>query len=162
MLLSDKTIDRLLEAGDIVVEPEITDEQLQPASLDVRLGSELYDIDADRLYEGEWPGTVTVEPHTPYIGHTHDRIELPDDIAAMLTGRSTYGRLFVTVHQTAGWLDPGFEGQITLEIFNFSDEPIEIPVEERVGQLVFFELDQPSSGYEGRYQGQEGIATSRE
>lgn len=162
MLLSDKTIEGLLESGAITVDPPITDEQLQPASLDVRLGSELYDIDEDVLTDGEESGTVTVEPHTPYIGHTMDQIGLPDDIASMLTGRSTYGRQFVTVHQTAGWLDPGFEGQITLEIYNFSSTPIDIDVGERVGQLVFFELDQPSSGYDGRYQGQEGITSSRD
>lgn len=155
MILSDRTIASHIDDNKIVVEPDVRPEQVQPASLDVRIGSELRYLDGSRV------GDLTLEPHTPYLGHTMDYIELPDDIAAMLAGRSSVGRSGVIVHKTAGWIDPGFNGQLTLELYNFSNQPINYEPGERIGQLVFFELDTESHGYDGRYQGQRGATTSR-
>lgn len=160
MLLSDRTIADLLEKGEISVQPPVTDEQIQPASLDVRFGSQIYDVANDELHEAEKGDELVIEPGVPYLGHTTGNIGLPNYVAAQLTGRSSYGRLFVTVHQTAGWIDPGWNGEITLEIYNLNDEPVPIEVGERVGQLVFFYTDRHTRGYNGQYQGQEGITRS--
>lgn len=156
MILSDRTIAEYIEQGKIEVEPSVEPEQVQPASLDVRLGDEMYNQNDDVLIEsvGE---TIGFMPGVPYRVPTMDRIKLPDDIAALLTGRSSVGRQGVIIHKTAGWIDPGFEGTITLEVLNFSNELVNFNVGDRIGQLVFFKLDQPSQGYDGQYQGQEGI-----
>lgn len=156
MILSDKSIRRELDdSGRLVVEPQPTEKQIQPPSLGVRLGEKLYNVDTD--YTSQQDDFHRLEPNTRYLGHTVETINLSDDLAAQLTGRSTFGRLFVTIHQTAGWIDPSFEGQITLEIMNFGNSRVFIDIDDRVGQLVFFELDQPSSGYDGKYQGQNKI-----
>lgn len=160
MLLSDRSIEDLLEQGEITVDPAVEAEQIQPASLDVRFGNELYDVANDELMEIEYGEEHVLEPGVPYLGHTQDVVDIPNYLASQLTGRSSYGRLFVTVHQTAGWLDPGFKGDITLEIYNLNVEPIEIEAGERVGQMVFFWTDRRTRGYDGQYQGQRGITRS--
>jgi dCTP deaminase len=154
MILSDKTIEQFIVNGHIEVSPSITEEQVQPASLDVRFGHELYDVHEDRHLEDD---SHVLEPGRAYIGHTRDYISLPNEIAAQLTGRSSVGRKGVIIHKTAGWIDPCFEGQITLELYNFSSEPVSFDVGDRIGQLVFFMIDKKSSGYDGQYQGQTGI-----
>lgn len=156
MILSDHSIAQRVADGDLVDHPEVSAEQIQPASLDVRLGPQLYDPINDKTIEHHEHGSVTLHPKIPYIGHTMDYITLPNDIAALLTGRSSVGRRGVIIHKTAGWIDPGFEGELTLEMFNFSNEDQVFDVGERVGQLVFFVLDQESTGYHGQYQHQEG------
>lgn len=155
MILSDTTIEELIETERIEVAPEVESDQIQPASLDVRLGKQLYDVDNDvRMIDGD---EIMLRPNTAYIGHTQDYIKLPDDVAAMLTGRSSVGRRGVIIHKTAGWIDPGFEGQLTLEMFNFGSDPETFEVGKRIGQLVFFRMDTASGGYDGQYQGQTGI-----
>lgn len=156
MILSDASIAEHIDDGKIVVEPDIEPEQIQPASLDIRLGPERLNP-ANGFAHKRRDETVKFEPGVAYIGHTLDYIELPNDIAAFLTGRSSVGRRGLIIHKTAGWIDPGFCGQIRLEVFNFSTEEISFDVGERIGQLVFFKLDRPSSGYEGQYQGQTGV-----
>lgn len=156
MILSDESIRQRIVEDDISVSPAVEEAQVQPASLDVRLGEELYDVEQDvHIIDDK----LLLRPGTAYIGHTKDNIHLPDDLAAMLTGRSSVGRKGVIIHKTAGWIDPGFKGQLTLEMYNFSDEPVTFDVGDRIGQLVFFVLDTASSGYDGQYQGQEGITT---
>lgn len=157
MILSDTTIETLIEEGTIGVSPGIEDEQIQPASLDVRLGRQLYDVEQDMTMVDE--DDLLLRPGATYIGHTMDYVELPNNIAAMLTGRSSVGRKGVIIHKTAGWIDPGFEGQVTLEMYNFSEESITFDVGSRIGQLVFFAMDTESSGYDGQYQQQTGITT---
>jgi len=153
MILSDKTIADNLLSDRIGVQPHPSSEQIQPASLDVCLGKELYDVTTDTLYED---GPHTIKPSHCYLAYTQEQITLPNDLAGHLTGRSTLGRMFVTVHQTAGWLDPGFSGTVELEITNFDEEQT-LEVGDRIAQVVFMPLDQPSSGYDGQYQGQMGI-----
>jgi dCTP deaminase len=153
MLLSDVSIrERISE--DIVVTPEPVEEQFQPASFDVRLGEQLYHAATDTTsVDGN---SHVLEPREAYIGHTMDYVELPLDVAAQLTGRSSIGRQGVIIHKTAGWIDPGFRGEITLELYNFSEDPVVLDVGSRVGQLVFFQLDQESTGYDGQFQDQLG------
>jgi dCTP deaminase len=154
VILSEHTIASEVDDGRIGIDPEPDAEQYQPASLDVALGREVYDVLTDERYHVE--GEMEIRPGGRYLGHTVEAIHLPNDLAAMLTGRSTLGRMFVTVHQTAGWLDPSFEGQVTLEIANFSHEVQSIEPGTRIGQVVFFQLDRPSDGYDGQYQGDTG------
>lgn len=151
MILCDHTIRSCIENDTIAVTPEPDQIQYQPASLDVRIDDELYNVDTDRITHN-----LRLEPGVPYLGTTEEYIELPNDVAAQLAGRSSIGRRGVIIHKTAGWIDPGFEGQLTLEMYNFTDSVIEIEPRTRIGQLVFFELDYPSSGYSGQYQGQMG------
>lgn len=162
MILSDHSIEEHLKyphlSETVGVDPDPTDEQIQPASLDVRLGDELYHFDFDRSIERE---NHTLHPGQRYLGHTKETIDLPNHIAAQLAGRSSVGRRGVIVHKTAGWIDPGFTGEITLELMNLGDEPVDLREGERVAQLVFFELDSPSSGYDGHYQGQEGATEAQ-
>lgn len=158
MILSDQNIKVALTRDTIEVTPEPTDEQIQPASLDVRLGREVYRIDDDRRVKSP---QHRLQPGDRYLGHTKETIDLPNDIAAQLAGRSSIGRQGVIVHKTAGWIDPGFTGEITLELMNLGNEPVDLREGERVAQLVFFVLDAPSSGYDGSYQGQEGATEAR-
>jgi len=169
MILSGKTIKQKVESGEIVIEPEPDDCQYQPASLDFKLGDQLYNV-AKGSYTPNDNKEVVLQPNIPYLGHSLEWLELPDDIAAFATGRSSVGREGVIIHKTAGWVDPGFTGNLTLEMYNFnfvlrqSKYGHEIVVEDqssrsyepgaRIGQLVFFPLDQPSDGYDGQYQGQ--------
>jgi len=159
MILSDKSIERELSLGDLEVNPFPDAEQIQPASLDVTLGEWFIDpTTGDEFQKDE----VTLEPGDTLLGTTVEIIGLPNDLAAQLTGRSSVGRLFVTIHQTAGWLDPGWRGQVTLEISNDGNEEQVLTPGDRVGQLVFFPLDQASRGYKGQYQGQMGPEESGE
>lgn len=161
MILPDTAIRRAIANGYIGVEPQIRKQQIQPASLDVRLGAELVRAETGESVSLTRDGNLVVEPHTAYLGHTYDKISLPKDIAAQLTGRSSVGRQGVLIHKTAGWIDPGFEGQVTLEIYNLSNEAAIFDIGERIGQLVFFRLSAPSQGYDGKYQGQTGATESR-
>lgn len=159
MILSDKSIRRgLRDGGMLEVEPQPFETQIQPASLDVRLGEKLYNVDDDVTIEGS--PTHVLHPDTRYIGHTIETVDLPNDIAAQLTGRSTIGRMGIIVHKTAGFIDPGFSGEVTLELYNLSDSAVRLDVGQRIGQLVFMPLDRPSSGYDGKYQNQSGVQTA--
>jgi len=155
MILSDNDIMRALDNSRIGVEPSPDAVQIQPASLDVRLGEDLYSPAEDAVITRQ--DHHTLAPDTRYLGHTKESVSLPADIAAQLTGRSTIGRLGVIVHKTAGWIDPDFNGQITLELYNHADRAVPLDVGQRIAQLVFFELSSPSSGYDGQYQNQQGI-----
>lgn len=157
MILSDKSIHAKIASGRIGVEPTPDTEQVQPASLDVRLGCEFYKEGMDAPWTND--DEVVLEPGIPYLAHTKESIDLPNDIAAQLTGRSSIGRQGIIVHKTAGWIDPSFTGQLTLELMNMGNEEKKLEVGSRVAQMVFFQLDRPSSGYDGQYQNQSGATT---
>lgn len=159
MILGESIIRDYVDSGTIGIDPEPTDEQFQPASLDIRIGEEYYDMARDISYKAD--EQVPLLPDTPYIGHTVERVELPRHIGALLTGRSSVGRAGVIIHKTAGWIDPGFEGQITLEMFNFSETTHAFDVGDRVGQLMFFEVE-GGTEYNGQYQDQEGVTKGGE
>ena len=125
-ILSDTSLQALLDSGALVVEPLETD-QLQPASIDLRLGDHFLKVDENRLdsirldgevqYEELRQSQIVLPPHSFLLATTRERVHLPDDLTAFVEGRSSIGRIGLFI-QNAGWVDPGFEGTITLELFN--------------------------------------------
>lgn len=153
MILNDSKIEEYIDNGKITVDPLLDrDEQIQPASLDVRIDG-FIEIPSTRTKK-EFKDEVVIPPRTPVQGWTLERVEFDTDIAALFTGRSSVGRQGIIVHKTAGWLDPGFKGQIKLEIYNFNYFPVKFEVGERVAQLIFMPTMEDSEGYDGQYQGQ--------
>lgn len=163
-ILSDSSIIECITTEKIGITPEVEPIQVQPGSLDLRLGPDYSNEHTNETYEN--CDTVVFEPGTFYLSHTLDRVSLPDDLSAMVSGRSSLARKGLIVHTTAGWIDAGFEGDITLEVFNFGDEPVVLEPGDRVGQLVFFQMDKPADNPYGeqsdsKYQGQSGPTRSR-
>ncbi len=181
MLLSDRDIRAEIEAGRIVLEPWDA-EMVQPASVDLRLDRYFRLFDNHRYpfidpaeEQPELTRLVEVAPDEPFILHpgefvlasTYEVITLPDDIAARLEGKSSLGRLGLLTHSTAGFVDPGFSGHVTLELSNVARLPIKLWSGMKVGQFCFFRLSSPAehpygTGPNGsRYQGQRGPTASR-
>ena len=170
MILSDKTIMRMLDEGTLGITP-LEEGQIQPASVDVRLG------DTFSVVEDSPTGKITIEDKISYktiktdtyvllpgqfvLATTKEYFKLPDNLTAFVEGRSSLGRMGLFI-QNAGWVDPGFEGEITLELFNANRCAIELKAGRRVGQLVFAEMDDTAlNPYRGKYQGQTGATGSR-
>lgn len=180
-LLSDNDLLHAMASGELKVAP-FHDEALQPASIDVRLGDEL------RVFENHRHSTidplapaddltrvVQMTSRSPFVlhpgefvlAHTCQRIELGPDLAARVEGRSSLGRLGLLIHSTAGFIDPGFRGQVTLELSNASTLPILLRPGMGIGQLCVFRLSSPAARPYGspdlgsRYQGQAGPTASR-
>ncbi|MFC7249805.1 dCTP deaminase [Halomicroarcula sp. GCM10025324] len=184
MILSDADILRRLEGGDLVVEPlDDPDIQIQPASVDLRLGSQFLEfqhanipcihpnseaevgeyVDETEVDEG---GEYILHPGDFVLGTTYERVEIPDDLIAHVEGRSSLGRLAIVVHATAGLCDPGYEGQITLELSNLGTAPVALTPGMRISQLTFTELKTPADRPYGeergsKYQGQRGPQASK-
>lgn len=170
MVLSDKTIRSLLSSGQLGISP-IEDIQIQPASVDVRLGntfsvvetgsSAILKMDAPIEYRGMTTDSFLLLPGQFVLASTMEYFRLPNNMTAFVEGRSSIGRLGLFI-QNAGWVDPGFEGEITLELFNASSCAIELKAGRRVGQLVFAQLDcDAEKPYRGKYQGQRNATGSR-
>lgn len=181
MLLSDRDIRAELDARRILLDPYLPD-MIQPSSVDVRIDRffRLFDnhkyahIDPSEE-QPELTRLVEVEPDEPLIlhpgefvlGSTYETVTLPEDIAARLEGKSSLGRLGLLTHSTAGFIDPGFSGHVTLELSNVATLPIKLWPGSRIGQLCFFRLTSPaehpygSGEYGNRYQGQRGPTASR-
>ena len=181
MLLSDRDIAIQIRAGRIRVAP-YRPANLQPASLDITLDHRFVQfrgsnqICIDPLYpEPELfgytyvgaTGTFVLQPGEFALASTNERISLPDDIAARLEGKSSLGRIGLMVHSTAGFIDPGWQGQLTLELSNLARLPIRLTPGMKIGQLSFIRLsspcDQPygSRSLGSRYQNQDGPTPSR-
>ncbi|MDB2241214.1 dCTP deaminase [Halorubrum ezzemoulense] len=184
MILSDADIlDRLAE-GDLAIEPlDDVDQQVQPASVDLRLGERflefqrtnipcIHPTDAGEVSEYVTETTVAegdefiLHPGDFVLGTTAERVKIPDDLVAHVEGRSSLGRLAIVVHATAGLCDPGYEGQITLELSNLGTAPVALSPGMRVSQLTFTELKRPADRPYGaergsKYQGQDGPQASR-
>ncbi len=181
MLLSDRDI--LAEIGEKRVQLEPFDaDMVQPSSVDVRL-DRFFRVFENHRYPHIDPAedqpdlTRAVQPdgEEPFIlhpgefvlGSTYEVVTLPDDIAARLEGKSSLGRLGLLTHSTAGFIDPGFSGHVTLELSNVATLPIKLWPGMKIGQLCFFRLSSPaehpygSSKYGSRYQGQRGPTPSR-
>ena len=158
-VLSDGTIRRLVEEGRIVIKP--WDPSLvQPASIDLRLGNTFrvfsnHKVPAIDLRDGPPPGLTEEVVATPEegfvihpgefcLGRTEEWVELPDDIVARIEGKSSLGRLGLIVHATAGFVDPGFKGTLTLEITNLTRVPIILWPGKPIAQLSFMTLDRPA------------------
>ena len=181
MLLSDRDIKAEVAAGRIGLEPFSAD-MVQPSSIDVRL-DRYFRVFENHRYPHIDPSqdqselTRAVEPQAdePFIlhpgefalGSIYEVVTLPDDIAARVEGKSSLGRLGLLTHSTAGFVDPGFSGHVTLELSNVATLPIKLWPGMKIGQLCFIRLSSPaqnpygSEKYGSRYQGQRGPTASR-
>lgn len=170
MILSDSTLRSLLESGELVVEP-VDEDQIQPASIDLRLSDHFLKVDENRLevirldaeveYVEITQEQIVIPPHSFLLATTRERIRLPDDVTAFVEGRSSIGRIGLFI-QNAGWVDPGFEGNLTLELFNANRLPIRLQAGRRICQLVFARMDRAAeTPYQGKYQGQTRATGSR-
>ena len=170
MILSDKTISKMIEEKTLVIEP-VTKEQIQPASVDIRLGNAFSVVDdspsgiitlGNKIeYKTIVADTYLILPGQFVLATTMEYFELPDDLTAFVEGRSSLGRMGFFI-QNAGWVDPGFKGEITLELYNANKCAIELKAGRRVGQLVFAKMDDSAMNpYNGKYQGQKGATGSR-
>ncbi|MBR5358941.1 MAG: dCTP deaminase [Clostridiales bacterium] len=170
MILSDKTISKMVEEKTLVIEP-VTKEQIQPASVDIRLGNTFSVVDdspsgiitlGNKIeYKTIVADTYLILPGQFVLATTMEYFELPDDLTAFVEGRSSLGRMGLFI-QNAGWVDPGFKGEITLELYNANKCAIELKAGRRVGQLVFAKMDDSAMNpYNGKYQGQKGATGSR-
>jgi dCTP deaminase len=181
VLLSDRDILTELENGRVKLEP-LDLGMVQPSSIDVRL-DRFFRVFENHRYphidpaEDQADLTREVEPdgEEPFIlhpgefvlGSTYEVVSLPDDVAARLEGKSSLGRLGLLTHSTAGFIDPGFSGHVTLELANVANLPIKLWPGMKIGQLCFFRLSSPaehpygSTKYGSRYQGQRGPTPSK-
>lgn len=170
MILSDRALLTLLETGGLHISP-LEKEQIQPASVDIRLGSTfsvvedspagILTLDQEIRYKTIQSDRYLLLPHQFVLATTMEYIALPDNLTAFVEGRSSLGRMGLFI-QNAGWVDPGFHGEITLELYNANRFAIELKAGRRVGQLVFAQMDQAAfRPYQGKYQGQKGATGSR-
>lgn len=181
MLLSDRDIKSEIAAERIRLEP-LDLSMVQPSSVDVRIDRyfRLFDNhkypvidpsedqpDLTRMIEVDPTEGFILHPGEFVLGSTFEQITLPDDVAARLEGKSSLGRLGLLTHSTAGFIDPGFSGHVTLELSNVATLPIRLWPGMKIGQLCFFRLssaaEKPygSSEYGSRYLGQRGPTASR-
>lgn len=170
MILSDTTLRAMIKSGELVVEP-LADEGIQPASIDLRLGEHFLKVDENEFdtihldrpikYVEMSKREIVIPPGSFLLASTMEYIKLPSDVTAFVEGRSSIGRIGLFV-ENAGWVDPGFEGELTLELFNANRQPIRLQAGRRICQLVFSRMDQPASRpYRGKYQGQRKPMGSR-
>jgi len=181
VLLSDRDIRAEITAGRVAVEP-FAESMVQPSSVDVRLDrffrvfeNHKYSVIDPSIEQSELTREVIVEPNEHFILHpgefvlasTYEVITLPDDIAGRLEGKSSLGRLGLLTHSTAGFIDPGFSGHITLELSNVANLPVKLFPGMKIGQLCLIKLSSPaehpygSAVYGSRYQGQRGPTPSK-
>ena len=181
MLLSDRDILAEIDAGRIALDP-FDREMIQPSSIDVRLDTffRVFDnhkyphidpavdqSDLTREVEVGKDEAFILHPGEFVLGSTYELVTLPDDVAARLEGKSSLGRLGLMTHSTAGFIDPGFSGHVTLELANVATLPIKLYPGMKIGQVCYFRLTSPaenpygSAKYGSRYQGQRGPTPSR-
>lgn len=184
MILSDRELRARLEVGDLQVGPLSDVElQIQPASIDLRLAQEfiVYKPAQITCLDPQRPETLTaatekisvpedsafiLHPGEFALGSTVERVVIPPDLVARVDGRSSVGRLAIVVHATAGFIDPGFAGQITLELSNLGRVPVRLYPGMRIAQIVLYQLTSPAERPYGtargsRYQEQAGPVASR-
>lgn len=168
MIYSDVNIREALAEGKIIIDP-ISDDQIQPASIDLRLGNHWLvaepnnraNLSTKIRYKSLNNNKFILYPGNMVLATTMERVSLPLDICARLEGRSSVGRLGIFVHN-AGFIDPGWDGQITLELINMGNSSMLLDTGRRIAQLVLEELKTPCSyGYSGKYQHQNGATGSR-
>jgi dCTP deaminase len=179
MILSDRDIREQISAGRITIDP-FDPSCLQPSSVDLHVDDQ-FRVFANSRYpyidvREEMPDLtelVQVKPDEPFIlhpgefvlGSTLERVSIPDDLVARLEGKSSLGRLGLLIHSTAGYVDPGWDGYLTLELSNVANLPITLYPGMRIGQISFFQLTSPAETPYGsagnKYQGQRGPTASR-
>jgi dCTP deaminase len=181
MILSDVDIRKELAAGRIEIEP-FDEACVQPSSVDLHVDSQFrvfansrypyIDVrtqmpDLTELVEVTGDDPFILHPGEFVLGSTRERVRLPDDMVARLEGKSSLGRLGLLIHSTAGYVDPGWDGYLTLELSNVANLPITIYPGMKIGQISFFRLSSPaekpygSSETGSKYQGQRGPTASR-
>jgi dCTP deaminase len=174
MVLSDRTIKELLASGRIVIDP-CDPEDIQPSSVDLHLGPRFQVFRNSRypyidpqveqlglmdLVEASVGEPFVLHPGEFVLGATVERVVLPNDVVARLEGKSSLGRLGLLIHSTAGYVDPGWEGTLTLELSNVANLPIVLTPGMAIGQISFMRMTTPvdrpygSPGLGSRYQGQ--------
>ncbi|HEX2032291.1 MAG TPA: dCTP deaminase [Actinomycetota bacterium] len=178
MILSDRDIRKQIESGRVVIEP-FEPEMIQPSSVDLHVdnrfrifaNSRYPYIDVRRRMD-DLTDLVEVASDEPFIlhpgefvlGSTLEKVSLPDDIVGRIEGKSSLGRLGLLIHSTAGFVDAGWEGYLTLELSNVANLPITIYPGMKIGQLCLFQMSSPADlpyGDRGKYQGQRGPTPSR-
>ncbi len=181
MVLSDRSIAEALASGRLIIEP-IAEDALQPASVDIRLDRHFrvfrnhrrsyIDVrepveDLTEVETVEDDEAFVLHPGEFVLGSTLERVKLPDTLVSRVEGKSSLGRLGLLVHATAGYVDPGWDGHLTMELSNVSKLPIKLYYGMKIGQLSFLELTTPadrpygSPGLRSKYQGQTGPTASR-
>jgi dCTP deaminase len=181
VLLSDKDIRAEIESGRVVIDP-YDPAMIQPSSIDVRLDRffrvfenhkyphidpAVEQPDLTRLVEPDGDEPFILHPGEFALASTYEVVTLPDDLASRLEGKSSLGRLGLLTHSTAGFIDPGFSGHVTLELSNVATLPIKLYPGMKIGQLCMFRLSSPaehpygSAEYGSRYFGQRGPTASR-
>jgi dCTP deaminase len=184
MILSDLDLKKRLAQGDLVISPiDDPNLQIQPASVDLRLDRSfiVYRLTSMPCIDPRDPSSldrytqrIEIPMDEPFVlhpgefalGSTMEKVCIPPDLVARIEGRSSIGRLAVVVHATAGFIDPGFEGQITLELSNLGRCPVKLYPGMRISQLVLHTMTSPAErpygkGRGSKYQGQHGPVTSR-
>ncbi len=170
MILSNKTLLKMLDEKSLIIEP-LKKEQIQPASVDIRLGNTfsivedsstgIINLENEIKYKTITSDTYILLPNQFVLATTMEYFDLPNDLTVFVEGRSSLGRMGLFI-QNAGWVDPGFKGEITLELYNANRCAIELKAGRRVGQLVFAKMDNTAlNPYRGKYQGQKGATVSR-
>ncbi len=181
VILSDRSLRESIERGRIVVEP-FDPATIQPSSIDVRVDglfrvfrnhtAGVLDVKHDlsaltELVEISADGVFMLHPGEFVLGSTLERVALPDDLVARIEGKSSLGRLGLLIHSTAGFIDAGFDGHVTLELANVASLPITIYPGMKIGQISFMEMSTPAERPYGKgatgskYQGQRGPTPSR-
>jgi dCTP deaminase len=181
VILSDRSLREAIAAGRLVIDP-LDDDAIQPSSIDVRLDNRFrvfytarhpyIDVkqpmdDLTELVEVKPDAAFILHPGEFVLGSTLEEVGIPPDLAARLEGKSSLGRLGLMTHSTAGFLDPGFVGHVTLELSNVANLPITLYPGMRIGQIAVFQLttaaERPygSRGVGSKYQGQRGPTPSR-
>jgi len=181
MILSDRTIREELAAGRIKIDP-LDESCLQPSSVDLRLDRyfrvflnhtmPVIDVkqnleDLTRLVQIDDGDAFILHPGEFVLASTYERITLPDDLVARIEGKSSLGRLGLLIHSTAGFVDAGWDGHITLELSNVANLPITLYPGMKVGQISFIQMTTPadepygSAAVGSKYQGQRGPTPSR-
>jgi dCTP deaminase len=181
VILSDRTIKKELADGRIVIEP-LDESCIQPSSVDLHIDGSfrvfrnhtmgIIDVKTDtseltELVEIEPDGVFILHPGEFVLGTTLERVALPDDLVARLEGKSSLGRLGLLIHSTAGFVDAGWDGQLTLELSNVASLPITLYPKMKIGQISFIQMTTPAdhpygSGEVGsKYQGQRGPIASQ-
>lgn len=181
MLLSDKDIRTEIDSGRVRIDP-YDPEMVQPSSIDIRLDRyfrvfenhryphidpAVEQPNLTRLVEPKDDGPFILHPGEFVLASTYEMVTLPQDLASRLEGKSSLGRLGLLTHSTAGFIDPGFSGHVTLELSNVATLPIKLWPGMKIGQLCMFRLSSPaeypygSGHYGSRYQGQRGPTPSR-
>lgn len=164
MILSDRDIVKELDKGSLRIIP-ILSKDIQPCSIDLHLGRELMTVGGNKIDISQ--DSYHLKPNEFVLGSTDEYVEIPNYLCGQIDGRSSIARLGISIHQTGGYIDAGFRGNITLEIFNCSDKPFELFWRGDICQMVIHPLSSEcvrpygTEGIGSKYQDSEGVVRSK-